>query len=624
MAVLAGVVAVAGCVPGEISGDDRDRTESLFSSITQYPHRRVCAEAAPGMVACNARVRVDASGAIQPFATPSGLTPPSLQAAYNLNTSGGAGATIAIVDAQDDPNAEKDLATYRSQFGLPACTTANGCFKKVNQSGVQGSYPTADTGWAGEIALDLDMASAACPNCKIILVEANSANMSDLGAAENTAASLGATVISNSYGGGEDSSDPSSDSAYFNHPGVAIFVSAGDSGYGAQYPASSPNVIAVGGTSLVTGSTARGWAETVWNGTGSGCSSVESKPSWQKDTGCSKRTVGDVSAVADPNTGVAVYDTYGGSGWAVYGGTSAASPLVAAIFALTGHGKDNASLAYANPGSFYDVTSGSNGSCGGSYLCTAKAGYDGPTGVGTPNGGALSGGGTGCTPNCSGKSCGADGCGGSCGSCASGQTCSSSGTCVAGCTPSCGGKTCGSDGCGGSCGTCATGSTCSATGTCVSSGGGGSCSHPICSSGGHLTSGCDPCATKICAADSYCCSTAWDSICVGEVSSICGQSCTGGGGGCTPNCSGKTCGSDGCGGTCGSCASGQTCSSAGTCTGGGGGGSCSHSDCSQGTKLVSGCNSCVTSICAKDPYCCSTKWDSICVGEVGSICGVTC
>src|SRR6185369_14902861 len=182
-----------------------------------------------------------------------------------------------------------------------------------------------------------------CPKCKILLVEANSASMSDLGAAVNTAAALGATVISNSYGGSEDSSATSTDAQYFNHPGIAITVSSGDNGYGVEYPASSAHVIAVGGTSLAKSSSTRGWAEGAWNGAGSGCSKYVAKPSAQKDTGCTKRTVADVSAVADPNTGVAVYDTYGGAsagatGWVVYGGTSAAAPIVAAVLAASGKG----------------------------------------------------------------------------------------------------------------------------------------------------------------------------------------------------------------------------------------------------------------------------------------------
>ncbi|MBV6696800.1 putative Ig domain-containing protein [Kitasatospora aureofaciens] len=369
--------------------------------------KRLCAAPShPGEMACLALARTDlAQHDLAPNLTPSGYGPSDLASAYNLPTSAGTGATVAIVDANDDPNAESDLAAYRSQYGLPACTTSNGCFKKVDQRGGT-TYPTADSGWAGEISLDVDMVSAVCPNCHILLVEADSATMDNLGTAVNTAVSMGAKYVSNSYGGPEDATDTTSDSSYFNHPGVAITVSSGDSGYGAQYPAASQYVTAVGGTSLNRASNARGWSETVWgssaggNGAGSGCSAYDPKPSWQKDTGCANRTVADVSAVADPATGVAVYQTYGGSGWNVYGGTSASSPIIAAVYALAGTpaaGTNPASYPYAHPGSLNDVTSGANGSCSPSYLCTAGAGYDGPTGLGTPNGTAAftSGGSTG-------------------------------------------------------------------------------------------------------------------------------------------------------------------------------------------------------------------------------------
>ncbi|MFJ8439876.1 S53 family peptidase [Kitasatospora griseola] len=340
----------------------------------------------------NATQHVHALG-VTPNATPSGYGPSDLTSAYNLPANGGAGATIAIVDAYNDPNAESDLAVYRAQYGLPACTTANGCFKKVNQTGGT-KMPTSNSGWAGEISLDLDMVSAIAPNAHIILVEATTASMANLGTSVNTAVSLGAKYVSNSYGGGESSSDTSYDSSYFNHPGVVITASSGDSAYGAQYPAGSKYVTAVGGTALSRNSSARGWGETVWStssteGTGSGCSAYDAKPTWQKDTGCAKRTIADVSAVADPATGVAVYQTYGGSGWAVYGGTSASSPIIASVYALAGTpstGSYPSSFPYAHTGSLNDVTSGSNGSCSPSYLCTAGAGYDGPTGLGTPNG----------------------------------------------------------------------------------------------------------------------------------------------------------------------------------------------------------------------------------------------
>ncbi len=293
---------------------------------------------------------------------------------------------MAIVDAYDDPSAESDLGVYRAQYGIASCTTANGCFKKVNQAGQQGSYPRANSGWAQEISLDLDMVSAVCPNCKILLVVARSSSLFDLGAAVNTAARLGANAISNSYGGGEFSAETSYE-GYYNHPGAAITASSGDSGYGVEFPAASRYVTAVGGTSLQRGSTSRGWTEMTWNGAGSGCSAFVLKPAWQTDGGCGRRTVADVAAVADPNTGVAVYDTYHQSGWLVFGGTSVASPIVASVYALAGNTASiaNGSYPYGQTTALFDIVSGSNGSCG-SYLCTAGTGYDGPTGLGTPHG----------------------------------------------------------------------------------------------------------------------------------------------------------------------------------------------------------------------------------------------
>ena len=354
---------------------------------------------APHHAACLALRRTDklpnTGMALAPNATPSGLGRSDLLSAYNLPSTGGSGQTVAIVDAQDDPNAESDLATYRSTYGLPSCTTANGCFRKIDQNGGT-NYPSADSGWAGEISLDVDMVSAVCPSCHILLVEAASATMSDLGTAVNQAVAQGAKFVSNSYGGNEDGSEASSDSSYFHHPGVAITASSGDGAYsaGTEYPASSQYVTAVGGTSLSRTSSTRGWTESVWEtssseGAGSGCSSDVAKPSWQHDSGCGKRMVADVSAVADPATGVAVYQTYGGSGWAVYGGTSASSPIIASVYALAGTPGSTdipASYPYAHTGNLYDVTSGSNGSCSPSYFCTATTGYDGPTGLGTPNG----------------------------------------------------------------------------------------------------------------------------------------------------------------------------------------------------------------------------------------------
>jgi subtilase family serine protease len=331
-------------------------------------------------------------------ATPTGYGPSDLRSAYGLTSASannGSGQTIAIVDAYDDPNAEADLAKYRSYYGLPACTTANGCFKKVSQTGSTTSLPRSDAGWSEEISLDLDMVSAIAPNAKILLVEAKSATMTNLGTAVNEAVALGAKFVSNSYGGSESSSDTSYDSSYFNHPGVAITVSAGDDGYGAEYPAASKYVTSVGGTALSPSSTSRGWTETVWKtssteGTGSGCSSYDAKPTWQTDTGCTKRMISDVSAVADPATGVSVYDSYGvTAGFYTFGGTSASAPIIAAVYALAGTPGSSdypARYPYAHTSALNDVTSGNNGSCSTSYFCTAGSGYDGPTGLGTPEG----------------------------------------------------------------------------------------------------------------------------------------------------------------------------------------------------------------------------------------------
>jgi len=350
---------------------------------------------APGHVHCDARIRTDAA-ARQPRAgvaanvtadSANGYAPSYLQAAYNAASgTGGRGQTVAVVDAMDDPRAEADLAAYRNRFGLPACTSANGCFRKVNQSG-GGAPPAADAGWAVEISLDLDMVSALCPNCRILLVEANSTSLDDLGPAIDTAVRLRATVVSNSYGTPEVSFENQYD-RFYNHPGIAIVASTGDSGYGVHYPAASPYVTAVGGTSLQqqTSGGGRNATETVWSGAGSGCSAYESKPAWQHDSGCAGRTVADVAAVSDPNTGVLLYDSYQNSGYLIGGGTSAAAPIVGALYALAGApapGTNPAAYPYANPAALNDITAGNNGNCG-SYLCTGSPGYDGPTGLGTP------------------------------------------------------------------------------------------------------------------------------------------------------------------------------------------------------------------------------------------------
>lgn len=356
-------------------------------------HVAACGGIAPaGFARCHARIVTDAAGKTVEHDTSrvSGFGPADLRDAYKITGNGNSSTIIAVVDAFGYTNAETDLGTYRSNFSLPACTTANGCFKKLNQTGQQGNYPAQDIGWAQESALDLDMASAMCPNCQVWLVEGNDNSYNSLSTAVNTAASLGAHVISNSYGGGE-SGTQSFESAY-NHAGVAVTASTGDNGFaaGPQFPATSPHVIALGGTHLVKDGSQRGWTETAWTGAGSGCSTVYAKPAWQKDTKCTKRMEADVSADADPATGVAVFgpNSQGVGTWLKFGGTSVSAPMVGGVYAVNGKiVKNYAKTLYKATAKVFDVTSGNNGtSCGGTYYCIAGPGYDGPTGVGTPNG----------------------------------------------------------------------------------------------------------------------------------------------------------------------------------------------------------------------------------------------
>jgi hypothetical protein len=382
--------------------------------------RQVCpTPTRPGLMACLSVIRGNGHTAVRPaLINPSAYRPADLQQAYNLvaaSASEGKGMTVAVVDGGDDPHAASDVATYRKEWGLPACDAATGagCVVKANQNGKSSPLPVADPfgDWEIEESLDLDMVSAICPNCRILLVEANLSTggffgydptINDLAAAEDSAAALGAKFISNSWGGQEYPGIQAYDS-HFQHPGVAITASAGDSGYGASYPATSQFVTSVGGTSLAPASgTSRGWTETVWNGTGSGCSATEAKPAWQAvdDTspnGCLNRTDNDVSAVADPSTGVWVYDSYPAQGeipgWQPVGGTSASSPIIAAVYALAGSPKPGtypASYLYqkGQAAHLYPVTTGSNGVCESyrAYLCHGEPGYNAPAGLGTPDG----------------------------------------------------------------------------------------------------------------------------------------------------------------------------------------------------------------------------------------------
>lgn len=355
-------------------------------SPTAVQHRNVpvCGPPAAGFAHCHAVLHqaVNANGKPTPDASsPSGLSPAQVRAAYGFSTtSTGAGKTIAIVDAYDAPNIESDLAVFSSAFGLPACTTANGCFTKVNQTG-QTHYPRVNSGWALEIALDVEWAHAIAPGAHILLVEASSNSFTNLMAAEDYAKAH-AQYVSNSWGGSEFSSESSYDS-HFARTGVAFFVSSGDNGEPAEYPSASPNVVSVGGTSLsfaADGSI----TETGWSGSGGGCSAYEAPPPGQNtgSVNCAgKRATPDISLDADPNSGVSVYDStsYSGqSGWFTVGGTSASAPMTAANAAVTG-AISGPSSVYGNL-LHYDVIAGNNGA-------SAGPGYDLVTGIGSWNNG---------------------------------------------------------------------------------------------------------------------------------------------------------------------------------------------------------------------------------------------
>lgn len=369
----------------------------LAPAASAAPQRPACpGPVAAGSARCHAHVVTDAKGAPQATTAPKGYGPAQFRGAYGLPAAAPTPQTIAIVDAYDHPSIASDLNTYSSQFGLPLCNAANPCFQKVNQSGsAAGPFPRADSGWALEIALDVEVAHAICPNCRILLVEASSNSLANLATAVNTAAKLGANEISNSYGGSEYSSEVN-DTAY-NHPGVAVTVASGDNGYGSfGFPAASPNVITVGGTTLTVGAGNTYGSESVWSGAGSGCSLYVKAPAWQSFlSACAgKRGTADVAADANPSTGAAVYDSVryqGRSGWLQIGGTSLSAPLVAGVYALAGGlpaGTSAASGLYGHLGDstvLHDVTSGSNGSCS-TIMCKGAVGYDGPTGVGTPKG----------------------------------------------------------------------------------------------------------------------------------------------------------------------------------------------------------------------------------------------
>jgi hypothetical protein len=369
--------------------------------------RAACPRARPGQVRCLAlyapQVAVNkaiAAGARGPAAQPQGWGAPAIESAYTLPVSLNPHQTVAVADAFSTPHLAADLATYRHHYGLPPCTTGTGCLRIVNQDGNTSPLPAPDPlNWGVEETLDVAMVSAACPHCKILVVEARSASFADLATAENTAARLGAQVISNSYGAQESGFSQAYASAY-HHPGHTIVVASGDSGFtAASFPANLATVTAAGGTQLARARNPRGWAETVWNAgegvaSGSGCSAYVPKPGWQHDTHCPGRTTADVAALA---SNIPIYDTslrpYGGP-WVTVGGTSASSPLIAGVYALAGNAATvKPGYPYHHQGHLFDITTGTNASsgtpaqaCGNDYLCTAKPGYDAPTGLGTPNG----------------------------------------------------------------------------------------------------------------------------------------------------------------------------------------------------------------------------------------------
>jgi hypothetical protein len=352
---------------------------------------------------------------VQPAAaTPAGYAPADLRSAYNLAAaaaSGGKNATVAIVDIGNDATAAADLAVYRTQYGLPACTIASGCLRTVNEQGQASPLPP-DQSLAPFWPLDMDTVSAICPNCRILLIDAATIASNDMGAAVDTAVSLGAKYVVVGYDRGTPPPSAAADASYFNHPGVAITVPAGNFGFTPtassddfnDYPAVSPYVTSVGGTTLERASNARGWTETVWGvtpsegdqRTGSGCYDGYARPTWEVGAYCSGRNYNDVAADADPATGVAYYNSdhdYGAAGWGVGGGTTVSASIVGAVYALAGTPAADsypASYPYLNTAALNPVTSGSNvypgDTCAPAYLCTAGPGYNGPAGLGTPDG----------------------------------------------------------------------------------------------------------------------------------------------------------------------------------------------------------------------------------------------
>ncbi len=404
-AAIVAAVSILGINSSAAGNSGNNNSQNATIPQVAGEHKPVCpGSQAEDSARCFARVIVDQVGSPKLSSGPVGYTSIQLRGAYGVSANTNH-TLIAIVDAYDQPNIFSDVNAYSSRTGIigmangnasSPCSVSTGtsCFKKVDQNGGT-NYPKRDTGWGQEISLDVEVAHAMCPTCNILLVEAKSASFNDLNAAIARAVAMGAKIVSNSWGANEFSGETSLDGGFSSNPNVAFIFSSGDAGYKVGYPAASPYVVSVGGTTLnITGGNV--WSsETVWSGTGGGCSLYENKPAFQTGVSsitCAKRMTNDVSADANPNTGAAVYDTGmpGNGGWMTFGGTSLSAPIIAAIYAMSGQTSfTNApGIPYATStrSSFHDVTSGSNGSCSGSYLCTAMSGYDGPTGWGTPIG----------------------------------------------------------------------------------------------------------------------------------------------------------------------------------------------------------------------------------------------
>jgi len=324
---------------------------------------------------------------------PKGIFPAKMRVAYGFNqvANQGVGQTIGIVDAFDDPNIESDLGVFDTQFKLPSCTTANGCFTKIYATGTK---PKTNGNWAAEISLDVEWAHAIAPQAHIILVEAAGQSNAQLYQAVDVAVQNGATVVSMSWGTDEYSTEVNDDS-HFNVAHVTFVAASGDSGHQSIYPAASPYVVAVGGTSLTIASNGAWQSETAWSGSGGGLSAYEPEPSYQagvQNNGF--RGIPDVAYDADTKTGVPIYISagiYGLLGWVEVGGTSMAAPQWSALFAIANSMRAAQSKAplsqvqfdlYPIPGDYHDIVSGNNGSCG--SQCTAGPGYDFVTGLGSP------------------------------------------------------------------------------------------------------------------------------------------------------------------------------------------------------------------------------------------------